>query len=160
MNNTLNKNLMYGFIGGAMIAVIIALVFSGDSTDPISNGTGPKVTVYKSLSCGCCVNYISYLKKNGYDVTVVSTNDTADIKDKYNIPHNMQSCHTTVMDDVAIEGHVPLDAVTMIREQNPDLEVVALPGMPAGSSGMPGIKRGDFKIFALHDGAVTNSINF
>ena len=32
------------------------------------------------------------------------------IKQKYNIPVEMQSCHTTIMGKYFIEGHVPFEA--------------------------------------------------
>src|SRR5439155_4646087 len=31
---------------------------------------GPKVTVYKTSTCGCCGKWVEHLKTNGFDVTV------------------------------------------------------------------------------------------
>jgi len=110
---------------------------------------GEKVVVYKSPLCGCCVKYISYLKKSGYDVEVVSTDDMDSIKKKYNIPANMESCHTSIFGDYFVEGHIPLSVVDELLRDKPHVSGIALPDMPAGSPGMPGTKIEPFKIYSL-----------
>ena len=52
----------------------------------------------------------------------------------------MQSCHTTIMGKYFIEGHVPLQAVNKLLKEQPDIDGIALPGMPIGTPGMPGEK--------------------
>lgn len=110
------------------------------------------VTVYKSETCGCCASYIGHLKSQGFEVEVVNMEDASSIKRKYNIPRNMQSCHTTVVGDYFIEGHVPMEAVKKLLDEEPAIDGIALPGMPAGSPGMPGMKQGAFEIYALSGG--------
>jgi hypothetical protein len=74
------------------------------------------------------------------------------IKQKYKIPRSMESCHTAVIGGYFIEGHVPIEAVNKLLEENPEIDGIALPRMPAGSPGMPGIKKAPFKVYALSDG--------
>lgn len=121
--------------------------------EELGQETKEKVTVHKSPTCGCCVGYVSYLEKHGYEVEVVETKDLGSIKAEHSIPHDMQSCHTTVIGDYFVEGHVPLEAVNKLLEEKPEIDGIALPAMPAGSPGMPGVKRGEFRIFSLKDGA-------
>ena len=74
------------------------------------------------------------------------------IKEKYNIPYNMQSCHTTEIGDYFVEGHVPIEAVNKLLAEKPDIDGITLPDMPSGSPGMPGPKREEFIIYSLKDG--------
>ncbi len=74
------------------------------------------------------------------------------IKEKYQIPQNMESCHTAVIADYFVEGHVPIEAIEELLKEKLDIDGIALPGMPSGSPGMPGQKIEAFKIYALSDG--------
>lgn len=147
----------------SLVAVII--IFSGalafSKFNQQSSSTGPEnsqktATIYKSPSCGCCVGYIAHLRSKGYDVEVIETNNILAIKNQYQIPRDMQSCHTAIIDGYVVEGHVPIEAVNAMLENQPDIDGIALPKMPAGSPGMPGIKRGQFNIYALKNGISSN----
>jgi hypothetical protein len=111
-----------------------------------------KITVYKSPTCGCCVGYIAELNRKGFDVETKSMVDLSPLKQKYNIPLNMQSCHTALVRDYFVEGHVPIEAVDKLLQEHPDIDGIALPNMPAGSPGMPGLKQGPFVIYQLTNG--------
>ncbi|MFW0861977.1 MAG: DUF411 domain-containing protein [Candidatus Komeilibacteria bacterium] len=134
----------------ALIPVVAFVIGFTILPDEISTN-GKKVTVYKSPTCGCCVNYISILKQAGYEVETVKTENMAAIKDKYGISEDMESCHTSVFEDYVVEGHVPLSVVDKLLTEKPDIRGIALPDMPAGSPGMAGFKREPFKIYALSD---------
>lgn len=127
------------------MVVIIILFFIFDSPE----AKGESVTVYKSPTCGCCVKYVAELKRNGFDVNVVTTNNMKQIKDQHNIPSNMESCHTAVFEDYFVEGHVPLDVVFSLLRERPNITGIALPGMPSGTPGMPGPKREPYRISQL-----------
>ena len=110
---------------------------------------GQQVTIYKSSTCGCCASYISILKSRGYDVNVVETQNMLSVKERFGIDSEMESCHTAIYDNYVVEGHVPLDVVDKLLAERPNIDGIALPDMPAGSPGMPGIKREPFTIYAL-----------
>ncbi|MFQ5795333.1 MAG: DUF411 domain-containing protein [Candidatus Bipolaricaulia bacterium] len=114
-----------------------------------------KVTVYKSPYCGCCDNYVIYLEEQGFQVKAINTWNLSSIKEKYQIPPNMQSCHTSVIGGYFIEGHVPIEAIEKLLAEKPDIDGIALPGMPVGSPGMPGLKTEAFKIYAVSDGTIS-----
>ncbi len=78
--------------------------------------------------------------------------DMTSIKQAYQIPQNMISCHTAVIEDYFVEGHVPVEAIKKMLEEKPAIDGIALPGMPPGSPGMPGKKTEALKIYALSDG--------
>lgn len=95
-------------------------------------------TLYKSPTCGCCAGYGDYLESRGVDVTVVETWDLVEIKDRLGIPHGLGSCHSLEMGGYVIEGHVPGVALDRLFDERPGVSGIALPGMPAGTPGMPG----------------------
>jgi hypothetical protein len=97
-------------------------------------------TVYRSPSCGCCEAWVAYLKSNGYDATVVSTDDLGAVKQKMHIPANIQSCHTALIGGYVVEGHVPVEAIAKLLAEKPRITGIAVPGMPGGSPGMSGPK--------------------
>lgn len=111
--------------------------------------------VYKSPTCGCCLDHASYLRGEKFDVETIVENDITSIKEKYKIPYNMQSCHTTEIEGYFVEGHVPIEAINKLLTEKPDIDGISLPDMPAGSPGMPGIKREEFIIYSLKDGEST-----
>jgi hypothetical protein len=69
-------------------------------------------------------------------IEAVDTKKVAEIKDRYNIPDNLQSCHTAIVDGYIIEGHVPVEEVKRLLKERPDILGLSVPGMPAGSPGM------------------------
>lgn len=76
------------------------------------------------------------MEENGYSVEVNSLNDLSSIKAEYQIPAELQSCHTAIVDGYIVEGHVPADTVDRLLSERPDIYGVAVPGMPTGSPGM------------------------
>jgi len=112
------------------------------------------IEVYKSPTCGCCHEWEAYLRAHGYAVRSVPTDDMAAVKAAHGLPEATWSCHTAVIDGYVVEGHVPIEAIEDLLTQRPAIEAIALPGMPAGSPGMPGTKAGPFEILSVTDGEV------
>ena len=110
------------------------------------------VEVFKTPSCGCCNGYVLFLEKEKFKVKQTNMGSLHTIKQKFNIPLEMQSCHTTIMDKYFIEGHVPLEAINKLLKEQPDIDGIALPGMPIGTPGMPGDKDDPYVIYQLIDG--------
>jgi hypothetical protein len=138
-------------LGLAAVFLISGCVSTGSSIGGVPAGQADFV-VYKSPDCGCCVGHVAYLRNLDFTVDVIETRQLASIKSQYNIPYNMQSCHTAVIEGYFVEGHVPIEAISKLLEEKPDIDGIALPDMPAGSPGMPGIKSGPFIIYALKNG--------
>ncbi len=74
------------------------------------------------------------------------------VREYYQIPEGMESCHTAIINGYFVEGHVPVAAIKKLLEEKPNIDGIALPGMPSGSPGMPGQKNEAFHIYALSDG--------
>lgn len=143
--------MKYLFISIGLVIVIISGMYllTNFSKTNSSKAKAQEATIYKSPNCGCCVHHKDYLEKNGYQVSVKLTDNMDDIKKKYQIPEDMQSCHTTIIGDYFFEGHLPIAAINKIMKENPKIDGISLPGMPAGSPGMPGQKREPFTIYQL-----------
>jgi hypothetical protein len=56
---------------------------------------------------------------------------------KFGIPQSLGGCHTAVVEGYAIEGHVPAREIRRLLAERPKARGLAVPGMPAGSPGMP-----------------------
>ncbi len=110
------------------------------------------VEVFKTPSCGCCYGYVLFLEEEKFKVKQTDMRSLHTIKQKYNIPVEMQSCHTTIIGKYFIEGHVPFEAVNKLLKERPDIDGIALPGMPIGTPGMPGEKEEPFVIYQLING--------
>jgi hypothetical protein len=144
----------------ALIVVVVLLISIGGYyffrdrflSDSVGEVEKIQATLYKSATCSCCLGHAGYLGGKGFDVKRVTVEDINSVKEKNNIPFNMQSCHTTEIGDYFVEGHVPVEAVEKLLVEKPDIDGIALPDMPAGSPGMPGIKREEFVIYSLKDG--------
>ena len=149
------------FFWTVAIILIVALLFftlgnnksSGFATLSAYDG---EMTLYKSGSCGCCDVYSNYFKSKGNpNIDVVDLESVNQVKQQYNIPKALESCHTTVLGDYFVEGHIPLNAIEKLLQEKPKIKGIAMPGMPQGSPGMPGVaKEGDFVIYSVnYDGS-------
>ena len=109
-------------------------------------------TIYKSPYCSCCGEWGSYMENLGYKTETILEEDMEKVKDKFQIPDELESCHTAEIDGYIIEGHIPNEAVEKLLKERPDVKGIGMAGMPSGSPGMPGIKE-DFLIYEInHDG--------
>ena len=77
-----------------------------------------------------------YLRQNGFAVTEINSTDTQGIKDENQVPGELRSCHTAIVDGYIIEGHVPVADINRLLAERPEIAGLAVPGMPIGSPGM------------------------
>ena len=96
----------------------------------------PKDVSYRSASCGCCKKWINHLRDNGLEVVDNIVEDVSAIKIQYQIPNNLRSCHSAQIANYTIEGHVPIESINKLFREKPNINGIAVPGMPLGSPGM------------------------
>lgn len=145
--------LVLFFIGG----IFVITANKNDSATGNSTLDMLGVTIYKGSTCGCCSLYTDYFKrKSNTEVSVIDVPDISVVKGRYNIPVSLQSCHTTVIGDYFVEGHIPMEAISKLLTEKPAIAGIALPGMPSGSPGMPGSKTGPFVIYAVNKDGTYN----
>jgi len=95
-------------------------------------------TVYKDANCGCCKEWVGYAEGHGLNATAQNVEDVSLFKERYSVPQQMRSCHTTVTTDgYVFEGHVPAKYMAQFLKNPPsDAIGLAVPSMPVGSPGM------------------------
>ncbi len=121
--------------------------------------------VFASPDCGCCSLWADYMKKKGYEVKEHKTHDYRKIKEQHGIPLELQSCHTGMIENYVVEGHVPEQALHWLIAKKPKNVVgIIAPGMPMGSPGMNQghmeekypivllLKNGDYKTLGIYRG--------
>jgi hypothetical protein len=111
----------------------------------------PEALMYKNPQCGCCEGYASYLRRNGFKVTVKETHNMSLISEQNGVPEKLAGCHTMLVGGYVVEGHVPVGAITKLLKERPNIKGVSLPGMPEGSPGMTGVKTEPFTIYEISD---------
>lgn len=109
--------------------------------------------VYRSATCECCHGHIDHLVAEGFQVTDHAVDDVRSVKGRLGVLAEHESCHTTVIDGYVVEGHVPADEIDRLLAQRPDVDGIALPGMPAGSPGMSGVQDAPFDVRLFADGS-------
>ena len=62
--------------------------------------------------------------------------DICTVKAEHQVPPELQSCHTAIVDGYIIEGHVPVAEIERLVSEHPDIAGLSVPGMPVGSPGM------------------------
>lgn len=107
------------------------------------------IELYKSPTCGCCKEWAAIMEDKGYSVNIHLQNDWSEIKKDFDMPPQLQSCHSAVIDGYLIEGHVPESDIARLLKERPDnISGIAAPGMPEHSPGMA--KRGaEYKNFKV-----------
>ena len=148
-----NKTIKLTIFTVLLFSIFYIIYFVTDKKDALANiNTEQVVEIFKTPSCGCCYGYLLFLEEEKFNVKQTDMRSLHTIKQKYNIPVEMQSCHTTIMGKYFIEGHVPFEAVNKLLKEQPDIDGIALPGMPIGTPGMPGNKEEPYIIYQLKDG--------
>lgn len=126
--------------------------------------SAPAIHVVKDPGCPCCNGWIGHLRDNGFAVSfeMRSVEDLATFKRERGIPENLVSCHTAVMGDYTLEGHVPAADIRRLLAEAPDAVGLSVPGMPIGSPGMgPETEREAYDvIFVSRDGSASTFTSY
>jgi hypothetical protein len=119
---------------------------------PLSAVAAETATLYKNPNCGCCEEYAKYLRANGFEVKVVASHDLVMLKEEHNIPGKLEGCHTTLIGNYVVEGHVPVESINKLLTERPLITGISVPGMPTGSPGMGGPKTEPLKVYVIGNG--------
>lgn len=138
----LRNNLLLRFI-------FFAVILSGTTAIHAEQAL-PKITVYKSATCGCCNKWIDHLQDNGFQVDARNHTDMATVKEKAGVQPKFQSCHTALVDRYYVEGHVPAKDIKQLLSEKPQARGLAVPGMPMGSPGMEGHRKDPYAVLLIN----------
>ena len=161
------RRLLWGV--GALGLAAVAAACGGDGDDaeaPVGDGdadadtggdagTGVALAMFASPSCACCGSHAAYLEENGYVVDLQRTEELDAMRADLGVPEEAAGCHLAQVDGYVVEGHVPVAAIDRLRAEKPDVDGIALPGMPSGSPGMGDDPDATFDIVAFKDGSLS-----
>jgi len=133
-------------ITGVMITLILSQEIFFDYESPEETVS---ITVYKSPTCKCCNKWVQHLEDNGFNVNTVNKFDMKSIKSQESVPRQLASCHTAVVGDYVIEGHVPAADIKRLLNEQPAIAGLSVPGMPMGSPGMEGARKDAYNVLTL-----------
>ena len=111
-----------------------------------------RIEVYKSPTCGCCSLWVEHLRENGFAVDARDVADLDPVKRMAGVPGHLVACHTAMVDGYVIEGHTPASAIEKLLAERPAIRGLAVPGMPAGSPGMPSPAPERYDVIAFGEG--------
>ena len=92
-----------------------------------------------SPTCGCCTYWVKHMQENGFLVESIKIKNMDSIKIHNKINPRLVSCHTGIINNYLIEGHVPAKDVKKLLSLKPKIRGLTVPGMPAGSN-VPGME--------------------
>jgi len=140
------RRFLVGGIAGTALLFVAGLTAAAPPASSIK--------VFKSPSCSCCGQWVEYMSQHGFKLEVENRENLEAIKKMARVPENLWSCHTSIIGNYVVEGHVPVEAVRELLSRQPKLAGIAVAGMPSGSPGMPGPKEASFKVIGFsRDGA-------
>lgn len=119
-----------------LVAFAVPLGAAAVSANAHDHAAPVGVTVYKNAQCGCCRKWVDHLRNEGFTVTAKDVDDLAAIKTKLGVPASLTSCHTAIVGQYVVEGHVPAADVRKLLAEKPKVAGIGVPGMPVGSPGM------------------------
>ena len=129
------------------------LVSVWDKETEVDYSGTTEMTVYRSPTCGCCGVWVEHAQQHGFKIEDIETEEMEALKQKHNIPAELASCHTTIIDGYVMEGHIPADDIKRFLAEKPDNMLgLSVPGMPIGTPGMEAkdIKQ-PFQVLAFND---------
>ena len=140
-----------GAIGLVAVLGVAVAVSAGRSAEAARQSV---IDVYKDPACGCCSLWVEHLREDGFTVTARDTQKLAALKTENGVPREMQSCHTALVGDYVIEGHVPAADVRRLLRDRPAIAGLAVAGMPIGSPGMEveGVPAQPYDVMAFEEG--------
>ncbi len=111
----------------------------------------PRVTVFRSPTCGCCTKWADHLRENGFPVQVTEVTKLDDLKRRQGVPEHSYACHTALVDGYVVEGHVPASDIRRLLHERPSVTGLVVPGMPRGSPGMEGPTSEPYTVYTFDE---------
>ena len=96
------------------------------------------------------------MKAAGFDVIVHIVESLDKVPGRDRVPAKLRSCHLGTIGPYAVEGHIPADVVKDLLRKRPNVDGIAVPGMPAGSPGMESPSPVPYEIIAFDKKGVTS----
>ncbi len=94
---------------------------------------------------------MGHLQATGFKVNAFRATNSQldDVKARYGVPTKLRACHTGLVGDYVIEGHVPGEVISRLLRETPAVVGLAVPGMPVGSPGMEGPNPQPYTVYSF-----------
>lgn len=154
MNN--NKILVFGLLFTIGFAAVLFWPSSEPEQDysmaskPVSDKI--EVVMYKNEGCQCCTKWAALMNEDQFAVIEKPIPNLMEVKREKGVPPRFESCHTAMVGDYFVEGHVPIEDVNRLLEEKPEGAIgLTVPGMPIGSPGMevPGRPADNYDVYLV-----------
>ena len=117
-----------------------------------------KGTLYKQQQCECCEAHADYLRKNGFELEIMSVKDLSGMSIDAGVPAGFQGCHIIKLNGYVFEGHLTSEIIKRFLAERPqDIVGLSIPGMPSGVPGMEGPKDGPITVYAVKKDGTTST---
>jgi hypothetical protein len=130
-------------------ATIAALLM----TIPTIASAATDIIMHRDPGCSCCEKWAAQVRQQfGRRVQIIDDANRDAFQRRVGVPAALKSCHTAIIDGMAVEGHVPIADIKRAIAQHPKgIAGLAVAGMPMGSPGMEiaGIKSQSFDVIAF-----------
>ena len=134
-----------------LLAVLMLPTAAAQEKASAASSPMAPITVHKSPTCGCCANWVTYLRSEGFQVDVVDHDDLGPIKARYGVRPKLRSCHTASVGGYVIEGHVPADDIRRLLLERPSVIGLTAPGMPQMSPGMHSVEPKGYDVLTFDE---------
>ena len=96
------------------------------------------IAMHRDPGCGCCEKWAAQVRQQfGRKVQIIDDANRTAFQRRVGVPAALASCHTAIIDGIAVEGHVPIVDIKRVIAQHPQgVRGLAVAGMPLGSPGM------------------------
>lgn len=142
------KKRMLGFMAAGLLFISMNSAFADNQV--VDNSDLPEMTLYKDPYCGCCTAHAAYLEEQGIKVKMVNHPNISQVKMDLGT-YMGASCHTIIMGDYVIEGHVPIASIRKLWDEQPNIKGITLPGMPLNSPGMGPERKGSSRVMQIEN---------
>jgi hypothetical protein len=117
-----------------------------------------EVIMYKNEGCQCCTKWADLMNDDQFAVIEKPIPNLMEVKREKGVPPRFESCHTAMVGDYFVEGHVPIEDVNRLLEEKPEGAIgLTVPGMPVGSPGMevPGRTADNYDVYLVKQDGTT-----
>tara|TARA_R110002124_G_scaffold287127_1_gene470576 strand:- start:3009 stop:3509 length:501 start_codon:yes stop_codon:yes gene_type:complete len=157
-----NKILVFGLLFTIGLVAVLFWPASEAKEDYsiVSSPTSDKIEVvmYKNEGCQCCTKWADLMNEDQYAVIEKPIPNLMEVKREKGVPPRLESCHTAMVGNYFVEGHVPIEDVNRLLEEKPEGAIgLTAPGMPMGSPGMevPGRPADNYDVYLVKKDGTT-----
>jgi hypothetical protein len=72
--------------GATTLAIQTSEPVESSAAQASTGEAGPAITIYKSPNCGCCQSWAEHLDANGFETTIVETDNLNEVKQSHGVP--------------------------------------------------------------------------